>query len=166
MGNERYTDTSDIRTYRIPDNTIPPEARRILLLEDETPLAEHLRELLESHGFLVTQVVNGAEGLRAMMVRDYDVIVCDMVMPGFPGDMFYVAVQQTRRYLCERFLFMSGHRADPRIDGFIRRVRGLVLWKPFEPYELLNAIRIVLKRTGVRWTPLPPASRELSGAAR
>jgi len=48
--------------------------------------------------------------------------------------------------LCCRFVFTSGHRADPKIDLFIRSVRGLVLWKPFQAHELLDALKTVLRK--------------------
>jgi len=134
------------KTHEIPDDVVPPEAKRILLLEDETQLAEHLKELLESTGYGVTVVSNGAEGLQELLAGDFDAIICDMVMPNFPGDMFYLAVQRSRPHLCSRFVFTSGHRADPKIDLFIRSVRGLVLWKPFEAHELLEALKTVINK--------------------
>jgi DNA-binding response OmpR family regulator len=122
--------------------------RHILLLEDDLELARTLKDLLESADFVVDVVPNGAEGLKQILIRDYDAIVCDMVMPNFPGDMFYLAVQRTKPHLCRRFVFSTGHRADPRIDGFIRQVKGLVLWKPFQPHELFDAIQTVLRKGG------------------
>ena len=84
-----------------------------------------------------------------MVLRtDYDAIVCDMVMPGFPGDMFYLAVQRVRPQLCRRFVFTTGHRADPKIDQFIRQVKGLMVWKPFQPHELIEAIKTVVRKAG------------------
>ena len=134
------------KTHEIPDDLVFPETKRILLLEDDTELAAHLKELLESCHYLVTVVSNGAEGLQQLLAQDFDAIVCDMVMPNFPGDMFYMAVQRSRPHLCCRFVFTSGHRADPKIDLFIRSVRGLVLWKPFQAHELLDALQTVLHR--------------------
>ena len=134
------------KTYEIADDVDPQERKRVLLLEDETELAAHLKELLESTGYVVTVVSNGAEGLQQLLAGDFDAIVCDMVMPNFPGDMFYLAVQRSRPHLCSRFVFTSGHRADPKIDLFIRSVRGLVLWKPFEAHELLEALKTVINK--------------------
>jgi two-component system, NtrC family, sensor kinase len=78
--------------------------------------------------------------------QDYDVLLCDMIMPGFPGDMFYRAVELSRPHLCKRFLFMTGHNGDPQIDAFIRSVRGLMIWKPFQLHELLRALKVVLEK--------------------
>jgi len=134
------------KTYELADRPDPQERKGVLLLEDETALAASLKELLESSGYVVTVVSNGAEGLQQLLAGDFDAIVCDMVMPNFPGDMFYLAVQRSRPHLCSRFVFTSGHRADPKIDLFIRSVRGLVLWKPFEPHELLEALKTAINK--------------------
>jgi DNA-binding response OmpR family regulator len=135
------------KTYEIPDDLIPlEEPRSILLLEDDATLAEVLRNNLEMKHFRVSRVRSGAEGLRRILESDYDLILCDMIMPGFPGDMFYRAVERSRPHLCKRFLFMTGHTGDRQIDQFIRSVRGLMVFKPFQFHELLEAIQVVLNK--------------------
>jgi two-component system response regulator PfeR len=146
MNHRKNVAYQEEKTHEIPDDALPPEPQRILLLEDDTVLATHLKEFLESCRYHVTVVGNGAEGLQQLLADDFDAIVCDMVMPNFPGDMFYLAVQRSRPHLCSRFLFTSGHRADPKVDLFIRSVRGLALWKPFEPHELLAALKSILQK--------------------
>jgi DNA-binding NarL/FixJ family response regulator len=81
--------------------------------------------------------------LKKILSDDFEIILCDMVMPNFPGDMFYLAVERVRPNLCKRFIFMTGHKGDPKIGEFIRRIRGLMLWKPFEMHVLFDAIKAV-----------------------
>lgn len=134
------------KTYELPDLEPSGPPKQVLLLEDDVELARNLKELLEVSGFRVTWVINGAAGLREMMSTTFDAIVCDMVMPNFPGDMFYLAVQRSQPQMCRRFIFTTGHRADPKIDQFIRQVKGLMLWKPFQPHELLDALKVVMRK--------------------
>ncbi len=134
------------KTYEISDDLVAPAPKHVLLLEDEAELASNLKEILEANGFAVAVVQNGAAGLQQLMGKEFDAIVCDMVMPGLPGDMFYLAVQRTKPHLCKRFVFITGHRADPKIDAFIRQTKGLLLWKPFQGHELLDAIQTVLRK--------------------
>src|SRR6266550_4111111 len=119
----------------------------ILLLEDDDELAVTLQGFLESCSCKVTRLENGVEGLRRIMVEDFDLVLCDLVMPTFPGDKFYLAVERVKPALCKRFIFMTGHKADPKWDSFIRSVRGLILWKPFQMHDLLIAMRTILRRT-------------------
>lgn len=130
----------------MPDDLLAIQTPHVLLLEDDADLGQTLEQLLRTEGYGVTHVRNGADGLRALLNKEFHVILCDMVMPHFPGGMFYTAVKQSRPQLCERFIFMTGHRADRKIDQFIRMVRGLMLWKPFAAHELLGTIRQVLRK--------------------
>ena len=124
--------------------------KSVLLLEDEGDLTATLKMYLEEQNFRVTSVANGVEGLKKIMTGDFDVVVCDMMMPNLPGDMFYLAVERTKPHLCRRFVFMTGHKGDKKIDEFIRKVRGVMLWKPFQLHELLDAIRMVMKKGEAR----------------
>ena len=129
--------------------TEPPELeiKSVLLLDDDMEFVEALKALLESHNFLVTTVENGADGLREIMSLDFDVIICDLIMPHMPGDMFYLAVKKTKPHLCNRFIFITGHSENPRVDQFLKQVDGLVLIKPVLADELVGAISLVLKQT-------------------
>ena len=118
----------------------------VLLLEDDEQLATTLKIFLESNSCVVTRVENGVEGLRRIMDADFDLVLCDMVMPTFPGDKFYLAVERVKPALCRRFLFMTGYRSEPRYETFIREIGGLILWKPFGTPELRAAIQTVLRR--------------------
>jgi len=130
-------------TWNLPDT----EDHSVLLLEDDNAFAGTLKEFLELNHCTVIRVKNGVEGLQKIIAADFDLILCDMVMATFPGDKFYVAVQRIKPRCCERFVFMTGHQADPKWDAFIRGVRGLKLWKPFPMHDLMAAMRIVFKRS-------------------
>src|SRR5437016_3136085 len=121
--------------------------KKILLLEDDREFATMLRVYLEDEAFKVTEVENGVEGLRKVMAGDFDIILCDMLMPNLAGDMFYMAVERTKPQLAKRFIFMTGHRGDPKWDAFVRKIGGVMLFKPFELHVLLETIHLVLKRT-------------------
>ncbi len=143
--------------------------KRILLLDDDTELAHSLKQLLESHSFVistecssalaaagfplkasgdlvVTAVSSGIEGLNEVMKVDFDVILCDMMMPRMAGDMFYIAVGKMKPHLCERFLFITGHGKDAKINEFLKKTGRLVLFKPVPIHDLITAISFMLKQ--------------------
>ena len=123
----------------------------VLLVEDDETFSEQLMIYLTANGFAVQRARNGAEGVRKILKDDFDAIVCDMMMPNFPGDMFYRAVQLSKPHLCRRFIFMTGHRGEAHITDFIREIKGMMLWKPFQLYHLIEAIRSMqrkIKRSG------------------
>lgn len=122
------------------------DIKNILLVDDDVDLAHALKGLLEARNFLVTTVSNGVEALREVMEMDFDVIVCDMMMPEMPGDMFYLAVQKTKPAMARRFLFITGHGDNPKVDAFLKHNDGLVVYKPVKTDELVRMITLVMNR--------------------
>lgn len=122
------------------------EIKSILLLDDDTDLADALKGLLESRNFVVTTVGNGVDGLREVMALDFDAIICDMMMPHMPGDMFYLAVNKVKPQLARRFIFITGERGNEKVDKFLSSINAFVLFKPVAMEELIRAITLVMSR--------------------
>ena len=123
--------------------------KSILLLDDDVELADTLKKLLEMHNFVVTTVGNGVDGVREIMRFDFDLIMCDMMMPRMPGDMFYFAVQRTKPHLCSRFIFITGYPDKPEVVHFLSGLpEAVVLHKPVRQDDLIRMISFVLKRNG------------------
>lgn len=120
--------------------------KRVLILDDDFAFADLIRMLLEENGYEVELAADGVQGIKKIMVNDYSVILCDMVMPNLAGDVFYMAVERVKPHLCKRIVFVTGHSGDRKVDEFIRKVRGLILWKPFQPHVLIETIHAVEKR--------------------
>jgi DNA-binding NtrC family response regulator len=116
-------------------------ARSLLIVEDEVELGQVLEQHFSVNGFRVRRVGNGADGLRMIMEEDFDAILCDMVMPKMPGDMFYYAVQRVKPDLCERFIFITGYGESPGIRDFLTKVSEQVIKKPFNLEDLTDALR-------------------------
>jgi len=131
------------RIYEIPDDLLESKHKTVLVLEDNAAFADTLKDALESFGYRVTVVPTGAEGVQQILASDFDAIVCDMVMPNFPGDMFYLAVQRSRPHLCQRFIFITGDQDNPKIVQFIKQSGCVALWKPFEMRRLFDALEFV-----------------------
>jgi len=115
-------------------------AKRVLLLEDDASFREIMKEFLTETGYAVREVKSGIEGIKEVIAGDFAVVLCDMQMPGLPGDLFYRAVERTRPELCERFIFMTGHRGNTPANDFIKAASGHALLKPFHLDKLLEAI--------------------------
>ncbi len=150
------------RVYELTGEAAPRGPKKVLMLEDDLEFAKIIRMFLGSHSFRVTCVPNGADGLRHIMKEDFDIILCDMVMPNLPGDMFYLAVERTKPHLCSRFVFMTGHQADPKYDEFIRKVHGPMLWKPFLMADLLSALQRTLEKNSPNFKPKSTAEPQES----
>ena len=143
-----YTDPAKVVTLEIeaPPEDVAASAGRVLLLDDRGDFREVLRDHLASRRFQVASVPSGVEGLREIRNGAFDIIICDMMMPGMGGEMFYWAVTRMRPATAKRFIFFTGHRNNPAIEFFFKRVNATVLIKPFELKALDSTIRGVLRK--------------------
>lgn len=60
-------------------------AKKVLIIEDEKPLAQAMMLKLTHEGFLVTVACDGSEGLRLLNEERYDLVLLDLVMPKVNG---------------------------------------------------------------------------------
>src|SRR3954462_774600 len=143
---ERHKSKSPlVKTYEVDVEEEFPATKSILLVEDETIYAELLKEYLESYDYTVTIAADGVQGLKKIMEKNFDLVICDLLMPNLPGDMFYVAVQRVKPELAKRFIFITGHQNDPSVSEFVKKTKSLTLFKPFEMHVLLETIMAALK---------------------
>jgi DNA-binding response OmpR family regulator len=145
------SDYDDSKTLDIGDEFgPPPKPQKILLLEDDEAFKNLIKTFLEANFFQVVAVSNGVEGVREILASDFEIIICDMMMPNLPGDMFYLAVERMRPHLCSRFIFITGMRGDGKAAEFVRKINGTMLMKPFHVDDLLEII------TFLHHTPIKP----------
>jgi CheY-like chemotaxis protein len=123
-------------------------APKVLLLEDRDDFRGVLRDYLVSCSYDVISVSSGVEGLREIMKARFDLIICDMKMPRMGGEMFYWAATRVRPATRERFIFFTGHKNNPAIEFFFRRINARVLFKPFKLAALDSAIDDIIRKLG------------------
>ncbi len=122
-------------------------SRRILLMEPDDSTVESVQGMLMNKPFVVTVVKVGPEGLQCIMKQEFDLILCDISTRHSTGAMFYQAASRVRPHLCDRFVFMNGHHGNLEAASFVRKINGVVLWKPFETHVLLETIELVLRKS-------------------
>lgn len=137
---------SGLRSVEMPVPGVEPK-KKVLLLEDDPAFKEIMTDFLRESDFEVIAVVNGVEGVHQVLAGDFEVILCDMMMPTLPGDMFFRAVERMRPHLCDRFIFMTGHRNNAKVNDFITSVNGTILTKPFHVDDLLEMIAFINVRS-------------------
>ncbi|MFN3387886.1 MAG: PAS domain S-box protein [Allosphingosinicella sp.] len=104
---------------------------RALIVEDESDVAETLRELLEREGYQVRIAHDGAEALMALDREDFDLILSDLRMPGVSGPDLHARLAETRPHLLSRIGFVTGDTLGSSMDEFLRGCGRPVLEKPF-----------------------------------
>jgi len=122
----------------------PPQLRgRILIVDDEAPVARTLKAVLEIEHDL-TLAETGAQALEAISTRDdshFDVIMCDLMMPGMSGMELYERIRQSHPGLEDRLVFMTGGVSMERARQFLATTSNLTLEKPFDFERLRRTLR-------------------------
>ncbi len=117
---------------------------RVLLIEDDTDLADFVIGGLRQDGFTVEWVADGAAGYEAAANRQYDCLIVDLMLPGLDG-MDLIARLRSRGAHTP-ILIVSARQ------GVEARVRGLhsggddYLVKPFSLIELLARVHALIRR--------------------
>jgi DNA-binding response OmpR family regulator len=139
----------------------------VLLIDDDTALAELLAEYLGQEGFAVTHLADGRRCIGALIESRAEVVVLDIMMPGISG---IEVLRRIRRESNVPVLMLTA-RGDE-----VDRISGLdlgaddYLAKPCSPGELAARLRAILRRTGTRVPATTAATRvgalELDRASR
>ncbi len=121
----------------------------ILVVDDEDPLRELFRAVLEEHGYRVQVARDGLEALALLSTPNnhFDLIVLDMRMPRMSGRALLERLSRSNGRL--RVLVSSGF--STQLGGLRNLVHGPIdfIGKPFRVNELLHVVRKLLN------TPLP-----------
>jgi PAS domain S-box-containing protein len=123
---------------------LAPSRPRVLLVEDDRTLCEHLAEAL-SDEFLMDTAQNGTQALKRVMHATPDVIVTDVVMPDMDGIELLKTLRGTPTTHVIPVLLISGRAPDElRIEGFEQGADGY-LAKPYTERELRARIRAMVQ---------------------
>lgn len=110
---------------------------RVLIIDDEPTIRFALRLWFERQGWAVDEANDGAGALSLLMSptsdnAEYDVIVCDLRMPGMSGAQLHARLKTDRPALIDRLVFTTGDDVASPPVGSILGSHERVLQKPFE----------------------------------
>jgi DNA-binding response OmpR family regulator len=116
---------------------------RLLLIEDDSRLADMVSEYLGKAGFQVIHAENGRRGLALHGREPVDAVILDLMLPDADG----LEICRMIRARSDSPILMLTARGDPT-DRVIGLEMGAddYLPKPFEPRELLARLRAILRR--------------------
>jgi CheY-like chemotaxis protein len=124
----------------------PPPRARVMVVDDDQGVADGLRLMLEDEHDVVS-VASGREALDLLLRDDvYDVVFCDLMMPGLSGMGLYEALRSNAPGSESRLVFMTGGAFTPEAAHFLTLVPNQRIEKPFD----LKSVRRLLRRAGRR----------------
>src|ERR687895_72121 len=119
---------------------------RVLVVEDNPDLAFGLRNNLEIEGYEVEVAESGPGGLERAREGKPDLIILDLMLPGFDGYRVLRALRDDGFEMPVLILTARGEEAD-KVRGFRLGADDYVT-KPFGVLELLVRIEAILRRAG------------------
>jgi two-component system alkaline phosphatase synthesis response regulator PhoP len=120
---------------------------RILVVDDETHLADGIRENLQAEGYGTAVAYDGASGIERIRAERFDLAILDVMMPEMDGLELCSAMRDDGIQTPVLFLTVKGAPED-RVRGF-EAGGDDYLTKPFHLKELLLRVAAILKRS--RW---------------
>jgi two-component system NtrC family sensor kinase len=153
---------------RAPGRTIPSKAsgpggsaepaeapgagrvKRVLVVEDEPTVARLIADVLREEGHGVTTLLDSRQAIARVEQGRYDLVICDLRMPGLDGRHFYRWLAQTENPLRNRIIFVTGDTLTQHTLEFLEQNRLPYVAKPFHVEELKMAVRRILQGARVR----------------
>ncbi len=120
-------------------------AVRVLVIDDEELILRSLGRMLRRE-YLVDVCSGGELALEMIVEGDYDVILCDIMMPGLSGVALYERLADVCPEARERVIFISAGTFTDKTQSFADGTSQPVLLKPVRRDDLRTAIESLLKR--------------------
>lgn len=117
-------------------------AKRILVVDDEASIRELCARVLQRAGYEVAIAGSGEEAVTRLQGEPFDAVVSDIRMPGLSGLDVLGAAKQ--RYPAIRVVLITGFGTPQTLDRARQSGADRILTKPFNPVELLGAVKEIL----------------------
>jgi PAS domain S-box-containing protein len=126
------------------DEAASTERSRILVVDDESEVAELIRDMLESAGHEVAVAESGAVALELLDTARFDAIVSDLRMPDMDGAELWREVGRLHPALARRMMFITGDTLSPGSRDFLGATGCPRLDKPFSKTDLVAGVSALL----------------------
>jgi CheY-like chemotaxis protein len=154
---ESHLDKGSVFTVRLPasragngvalrQGSNPPpmnhRSLRVLIVDDDVLVARATRRQLSSM-HQVTLAGSGAEALQLLRTQEFDLVLCDVMMPAMTGMELHDRVTELDPDLARRFVFITGGPFTPQTSERFYQTSNPCIQKPFTTAELMRAIESV-----------------------
>jgi two-component system NtrC family sensor kinase len=122
----------------------PQISCRVLVVDDEEPVANLLARLLRELGHQPLVVNSGADALECLAREPFDLILSDVKMPGMSGFELHQTIKQTNPDLASRLIFVTGDMLSAATQARIAQSGNPYIAKPFAIERLETLVRALL----------------------
>lgn len=118
----------------------------ILIIEDETDIAELIRYNLEREGYRVNISSTGEKGIKEACLKTPDAIILDLMLPGIDGLDVCRSLRNNDKTRNIPILMLTAKSEEADIVTGLEVGADDYITKPFSPRVLLARLRVVLRR--------------------
>ncbi|WP_413289050.1 response regulator [Bdellovibrio sp. HCB337] len=115
----------------------------LLLVDDEPGILNILGKILEGVAGKIDTAAEGAQALEKLKTGQYDAVLCDINMPVLNGLDLLAKVRAM--HMQTPFVFLTGYGDKEKMREAMRLGASDFLDKPFDPYAVIDVVRIVLE---------------------
>ncbi|MBK9518571.1 MAG: PAS domain S-box protein [Anaeromyxobacter sp.] len=116
-----------------------PAVGRVLVVDDEPLVGKAVTRIL-APPHQVTLASSATDALRLLQAGPYDVVLCDLMMPGMTGMELHARLVASDPAMADRMIFLSGGAYTETARTFLERVPNARMDKPFEPATLREVV--------------------------
>jgi CheY-like chemotaxis protein len=117
---------------------------RLLFVDDEPSLRSGVSAFGRLRRMHVVTAADGASALEASRLGEFDVVVCDLRMPGMDGPAFFEVLRGEKPELAAKTIFVTGDMVGASSRAFLESAGQPVLTKPFDFDGLEDAMAQML----------------------
>jgi len=114
-------------------------AKKILMIDDDELIRDSVEMIFSDLGINVTTCGDGEQGVSLALESDYDLILCDMRMPGLNGAQAIAKILQVKPEA--RILVLTAFPGDPLVQKALGTGAFGMMKKPFEVGKLLELLK-------------------------
>ena len=122
------------------------EKKRILIVDDERDIVKALTIRLQRAGYEVVTAFDGAQGIFMAHKENPDLIILDIRMPSGNGFSVAEKLKESANTVAVPIIFLTGSPERNSEERAIALGARFYVKKPYDPEELLDAIRRALEK--------------------
>jgi DNA-binding response OmpR family regulator len=126
--------------------------KKILLIEDNHEIAEHVADILIISGYIVDIANNSDRGQQSLFNYKADLIISDITMPGMDGLELLQLIRKDPSHKSLPFIILSGRTSAQDVEAGLNAGANIYLRKPCDADELVLSVSQLIGRRGYSQT--------------
>lgn len=119
---------------------------KVLIIDDELEVADLIEDILSADRHHCAIANSGIEALEAIENARFDVIICDLRMPGLSGQELYGKISEKFPEYRNAIGFITGDTLSQKSRNFLRKVKRPFIEKPVTTEEVRELVKKIFEK--------------------